>query len=84
MCIDVHPNPGPSPNETSVNSLDVLHLNTRGIRNNLDYIENIAESFHIMCFSQTHLDASVTTNSPLLEVLMSLSEKIAPIMAVGL
>ena len=63
MCMDVHPNPGPSPTATSVNSLDVLHLNTRSIRNKMDYIENIAESFHILCFSETHLDASVTTNN---------------------
>ena len=69
MCMDVHLNPGPSPieTETSVNSLDVLHLNTRTIRNKSDYIENIAESFHILCFSETHLDASVTANNLLLD-----------------
>ena len=65
MCMDVHPNPGPSPTETSVNSLDVLYLNT--IRNKLDYIKNIAESFRILCFSETHLHASVTTNNLLLD-----------------
>ena len=65
--MDVHPNPGPSPTKTSVNSLDVLHLNTRSIRKKMDYIENIAESFHILCFSETHLDTSVTTNNLLLD-----------------
>ena len=63
----MHPNPGPSPTGTSVNSLDVLHLNTRSIKNKLDYIEKIAESFHSLCFSETHLDASVTTNNLLLD-----------------
>ena len=33
------PLPGPLPNETSVNSLDVLHLNTLSIRNKLDYVQ---------------------------------------------
>ena len=65
--MDVHPNPGPLPTETSVNSLDVLHLNTRSIRNKLDYIKNIAESFRILCFSGTHLDASVTTYNLLVD-----------------
>ena len=53
MCMDVHTNPGPSTTETSVNSLDVLHLKTSSIRNKLEYIENIAESFYILCFSET-------------------------------
>ena len=52
--MDIHPNPGPSPTETSVNSLDVLHLNARSIRNKIDYIENIAESFHI-CVLVKHI-----------------------------
>ena len=37
--MDVCPYPGPLPNETSVNSLDVLHLNTQSIRNKLDYVQ---------------------------------------------
>ena len=35
MCMAVYPNRGPLSNETSVNSLYLLHLNTRSIRNKL-------------------------------------------------
>ena len=82
--MNVHPNPGPSSTETSVNPLDVLHLNTGSIRNKLDYIENIAESFHILCFSETHLDASVSTNNLLLGGFCEPVRMIDPIMAVEL
>ena len=43
----------------------MLYLNT--IRNKLDYIKNIAGSFRILRFSETHLHASVTTNNLLLD-----------------
>ena len=54
--MDVYPNLGPLPNETSVNSLDVLYFNTWNIRNKLAYIKNIVESFNILCFSETQFD----------------------------
>ena len=54
MCMDIHTNPGPEPNE--IHSLDIIHLNTRSIRNKLDYLSNVVASFQIACFSETHLD----------------------------
>lgn len=61
ICMDVHLNPGPS--SIINNSLDILHLNTRSIRNKLNYIQDLAESFHILCFSETHLDSTVDSLS---------------------
>ena len=61
MCMDVHPNPGPTPSDNS--SLDILHLKTRSIRYKLEYLSDLSESYHILCFSETHLDASVDTSS---------------------
>ena len=61
MCMDVHPNPGPTPSDNS--SLDILHLNTRSIRYKIEYLSVLLESYHILCFSETHLDANVDTSS---------------------
>ena len=38
---------------------DEIHLNTRSIRNKTEYLSNLVESFHIACFSETHLDREI-------------------------
>ena len=42
-CMDVELNPGPLP--ADVNSLDIFHLNTRSIRNKIDYLSDIVDSY---------------------------------------
>ena len=61
MCMDIHKNPGPTSNE--IHSLDIIHLNTRSIRNKIDSLSNLVDSFHIACFSETHLDTEIASNS---------------------
>ena len=60
-CMDIEMNPGP--NMTDVRALDIFHLNTRSIRNKTEYINNIVDDYHILCFSETHLDDSVDSAS---------------------
>lgn len=62
ICMDVHPNPGPNSTST-ICTLDIMHLNTRSIRNKINYISNLSDSYQILCFSETHLDDSVDTSS---------------------
>ena len=61
MCMDIHTDPGPISDE--IHSLDIIHLNTRSIRNKIDYLSNSVESFEIACFSETHLDTNIDSNS---------------------
>ena len=61
MCMDIHSNPGP--NSDGIHSLDMVHLNTRSIRNKYEYIPNLVESFKIACFTEAHLDADVSSNN---------------------
>ncbi|MEW8546228.1 MAG: endonuclease/exonuclease/phosphatase family protein, partial [Candidatus Thiodiazotropha sp.] len=63
--MDVHPHPGP--NITDVHSLDIFHLNSRSIRYKLNNIHDVADDFHILCFSETHLDPSINSDSLELE-----------------
>ena len=60
---DVEINPGP--NDTSHCS-SVLHSNIRSIRNKLNYIKDNFLEFNVICFTETHLDANVSTNDVLL------------------
>ena len=60
-CMDMEMNPGPS--MADVRPLDIFHLNTRSIRNKTEYINNIVEDYHILCFTETHLDDSVDSTS---------------------
>ena len=53
----------PGPNMTDVRALDIFHPNTRSIRNKTEYINNIVDDYHILCFSETHLDDSVDSAS---------------------
>ena len=42
ICMDIQENPGPASHE--IYSLDIIHLNTRSIRNKIDYLSNLVES----------------------------------------
>ena len=56
---DVSENPGPENSETSSqtsNSLSILHLNIRSIRNKLENINKTLIDFNVPCFTETHLD----------------------------
>ena len=60
---DIELNPGPDLNDGSVS---ILHCNTRSIRNKLDYIGDNFLDFEILCFTETHLDFTVPTDTILL------------------
>ena len=49
---DIASNPGPYPEQT----LSILHLNIRSIRNKIDYLKDNFIEFEVLCFSETHLD----------------------------
>ncbi|MCU7958324.1 MAG: endonuclease/exonuclease/phosphatase family protein, partial [gamma proteobacterium symbiont of Bathyaustriella thionipta] len=56
---DIETNPGPD----NIHELSILHLNIRSIRNKLDFIRDSFSDFDILCFSETHLDANVSTDT---------------------
>ena len=53
---DIESNPDPNPEHT----LSVLHLNIRSIRNKIDYLKDNFIDFEVLCFSETHLDLTVS------------------------
>ena len=55
ICMDIHPNPGPN-NIDTIHTLDILHLNTRSIRNKMNSISDLSESYQNLYFCETHLD----------------------------
>ena len=55
---DIELNPGPE----TIHDLSVLHLNIRSIRNKVEYIVDNFLDFQILCFTETHLDANVSTD----------------------
>ena len=63
----IHPNPGPAASDSNGTSLDIFHSNARSIINKLEDIYSIAEEYHILCFSETHLDQSIDSSSLVLE-----------------
>ena len=65
MCMDIHLNP--RPDSDGIHSLDIIHLNTRSIRNKLEFLPNLVKSFQIACFTETHLDADVSSRNLILE-----------------
>ena len=67
ICMDIHPNLGPASSDLNGTSLDIFHLNVRSIRNKLEDIYAIAEEYHILCSSETHLDQSIDSSSLVLE-----------------
>ena len=62
---DVERNPGPN---TINNSLSILHCNIRSIRNKLDYVTEKLLDFDILCFSESHFDANISTESLIMSV----------------
>ena len=46
--------------------MEIFHLNARSIRNKLDYISDITDTFNVLCFSETHLDNSVQSETLIL------------------
>ena len=63
---DIEQNPGPI---NSTSDLSLLHLNTRSIRNKLEYIKDNFLDYNILCFSETHLDNRITSDSLVLSEL---------------
>ena len=63
--MDIHSNSGP--NSDGIHSLSIVHLNTSSIRNKLEFLPNLVESFQIACFTETHLDADVSSSNLILE-----------------
>ena len=59
---DIERNPGPG-NE---NPLSIMHLNIRSNRHKLHFITDYLTDMEILCFSETHLDINVPTESLLL------------------
>ena len=57
----------PRPNSGGIHSLNIVHQNTRSIRNKLEFLTNLVESFQIACFSKTHLDADVSSSNLIVE-----------------
>ena len=45
------------------NPLSILHSNIRSIRNEFDYLTENFLDFDILCFSESHLDATINTES---------------------
>ena len=54
---DIETNPGPE----NIYDLSIVHLNIRSIRNKIEYITDNLLDFNILCFTETHLDANVST-----------------------
>ena len=52
----------PGPNNIN-KSLSILHSTLRSIRNKFDYIAENLLDFDILCFSESNLDANITTES---------------------
>ena len=54
---DIETNPGPE----NIHDLSIVHLNIKSIRNKTEYITDNLLDFNILCFTETHLDANVST-----------------------
>ena len=63
---DIELTPGPI---NSTSDLSILHLNTRSIRNKLEYIKDNLLDYNILFFSKTHLDKRITNDSQALSEL---------------
>ena len=60
---DVEKNPGPN---TTEHSLSIIHSNIRSIRNKFDFITEYFLDFDILCFTETHLDVNILSDSLIL------------------
>lgn len=56
---DIETNPGPS----AENSLDIMHINIRSIRNKIDSLLYLVQDFDVLCFTETHLDVNISNDS---------------------
>ena len=56
-------NPGPN---TTEHSLSIIHSNIRSIRNKFDFITEYFLDFDILCFTETHLDVNILSDSLIL------------------
>jgi hypothetical protein len=56
---DIAENPGPETSDTISGGLTIFHLNIKSIRNKLDSILYLLDH-DILCFTETHLDNSIT------------------------
>ena len=54
---DVESNPGP----TYEHTVSVRHLNIRSIRDKINYLQDSFMDFEVSCFSETHLDMTVSS-----------------------
>ena len=57
---DLERNPGP---KTSNYPLSILHCSIRIIHNKVDYITENLLDFYVLCLSEFHLDANISTES---------------------
>lgn len=56
---DIEVNPGPMTD----NVLDIIHLNIRSIRHKIAHLNTLVHDFDILCFTETHLDDTVSNDS---------------------
>jgi len=68
---DVELNPGPlvSNNEqcSTRDSISLIHLNIRSIRNKFDYIKNEFLDYTVLCFTETHLSENISSDDLFLQ-----------------
>ena len=57
----------PRPYTLNHGSLSIFHSNIRSIRNKLDFVKDFFFDFDIICFTETHLDPNVLTDSFMFE-----------------
>ena len=68
MSGDVLENPGPDLNTSAdSDSLSIIHLNIRSIRNKIDYIKDSLADFDILCFTETHLNHDISNEELFIE-----------------
>ena len=60
---DIETNPGPCVE----NSLDIVHINIRSIRNKIDSLLYLVQDFDILCFTETHLDTNISNDNLCIE-----------------
>ena len=60
MCGDVESNPGP---KFPRYSISILHLNIRSTRQKIDFIKDNLLDDDILCFTESHLNEDVLTDS---------------------
>ena len=61
ISMDVESNPGPE------SEISIFNWNTRSVRNKLDYLQDIACEYNILCLTETHLDVNIPTSELMIE-----------------